>query len=163
MPAEGLLQDGIGESGLALLLAAQPVDLTLVRREIIDCSLQRHELTQGLGVKGAFEERDVERLRGIEIGRWESLMGSDAGQLRLGPDERGDLIAKRPLQRRRDSSLQCGRVERRRLEHDIPAGDEGLDVREAERLEDLAQAVHLDGVPADVNGSQEGDVSRYGC
>src|SRR6266542_2763402 len=45
----------------------------------------------------------------------------------------------------------------RRVEDDVAAGDEGLDVGEAELLEEPAQVVHLDGPPADVDGAEEGD------
>ena len=110
LPAKGLLEDGIREGGLALLLEAQPVDLSLVRREIIDHGLQRHELTHGLGVKRSGQKCDVERLGRIELGLRESLVCRDACQLRLGPEECGDLIAQRRLQPRRDSGLQSGRV-----------------------------------------------------
>jgi hypothetical protein len=49
----------------------------------------------------------------------------------------------------------------RRLEDHVPAGDERLDVLEAELLEKLLEAIHLDGVTAKVDAAQQRDVSRH--
>src|SRR5262249_33202062 len=51
---------------------------------------------------------------------------------------------------------------RGRVEEHVPTGDERLDVLDRELLEETAQTVHLHGVTADVDGAEEGDVSRHG-
>ena len=48
----------------------------------------------------------------------------------------------------------------RRLKHNVATGDEGFDLRVAERLKEPAQPFHLNHIlPADVDGAQKGDAA----
>jgi hypothetical protein len=60
-----------------------------------------------------------------------------------------------------DLALERRGVTARRVEEHVAARDERLDLREAELREQRAQAVHLDDAAADVDGAEEGDVSRH--
>src|SRR6185295_5612096 len=77
--------------------------------------------------------------------------------LRGGAQEGRDLVAESLLQVARDLDLELPGLLGRRVEQDVAARDERRDVREPERLEEPAQAVHLDGVTADVDRAEERD------
>jgi hypothetical protein len=77
------------------------------------------------------------------------------------PDEGRDLVPERRTQVLFDLALERRSAPARRVEEHVAARDERLDLREAKRFEQLAQAIHLDDVSADIDGAQKGDVSRH--
>lgn len=160
--ANGLLQHGVGESRFTLFLAAKPIHLASVNAKVIDVRLQSHQLLRRRLVQGVMEKGKVESSGLFKIGGREGLESRNGPQFGLGADEGGDFEAERSVKVLFDCVLKASQVALLRLEHDIAAGDEGLDLAQADGLEQAAQVIHLDGVAADVDGAQEGNKFWHG-
>ena len=57
-----------------------------------------------------------------------------------------------------DLSFQRARVFRSLIKYDVAAGDECLDIREADICEQTAEIIHFNGVAANINRAQKGYV-----
>ena len=58
-----------------------------------------------------------------------------------------------------DLGFQLGGFGRAGIEHDVTASDERGDVAKTELGKKLAQVIHLDRAPADVDGAEQSNVS----
>src|SRR5574341_423234 len=82
----------------------------------------------------------------------------DLRQLGVGPEKRGGVITQRFVQPAFDLPFKSLGVLRRSSDLDVAAGNKCFDLRESERLEEPAQVIHLDGMTADVDRSQESNI-----
>ena len=120
-----LREGGIGEGH-----AAEPVDLAAVDVQVIGLGPARQEPVPRLDAERCPEEHHEERMAfGVEFFGCEGLECRDGRKLRGAPQERGDLITQGLLEMVLDPGLQNDRILAGGVEDDIPAGDEGRDVR----------------------------------
>ena len=129
--------------------------------QVIELGSQCYQPLPGLFVRRFPKEDNVERHGGCEIGLRERLVVCDLDQFSFGSDKRQDFLTKCFAQRILDFLLEGLHVLRCRFKDYIAARDEGFHTGKAERFEDLAQAIHLDYVTADIDGPQECEVSCH--
>src|SRR5262245_10138891 len=97
------------------------------------------------------------------MSRRERLVLGDRADLRIRSNERRDFVAERLFKRGLDSPLERLDGCARRTKDDVAAGDERLDIPEAEPLEFLLECAHRDDAAADIDGSQKRDVTGHLC
>jgi hypothetical protein len=108
------------------------------------------------------ESRPTTRPRFATIAGGKRRIGRQGADLVARPDECRDFVAERGFQPLLYLPLESRHGLCPRRKQDVAAGDERLDFRKPQRLELVAQHVHLHHVAADVDGAQKGDVAGHG-
>src|SRR5262245_53930650 len=110
--------------------------------ELVDGRAQRGDLLHRVRARLPGKKAEVEGVVGeVEGGRREGLVPNDRRHLGRRADKGGDGVAEDALELRRDAILELAGLGAGRVEEHVPAGNEGLDVAEAEADEVLAQGV----------------------
>lgn len=133
--------------------------------EVVDGRAQGQQFLPFLGGERCVEKGHIERAGGVDHGRREGLVPGDRRYLCVGAEEGGDFIAQRPPQFALDEWLQRRHMRVARVvtrEDHVAAGDERFDRGKTHRREQAAQRVHLDGVAAHVDRTQERNIAGHG-
>src|SRR5437762_10501771 len=127
--------------------------------KVIHLQAKRQQLLLRRVAGARRHEADVKRVAGgveLRVGKW--LVTGDVCQLRCRSNEGSDGVTECLLQGSLYFPFERGCTPGRCIENDIPAGYEGFNLSESERLEQTTQVVHLHGVATDVYRSQKGNV-----
>lgn len=142
--------------------------LITVAAQVIERALQMQNRQRRFSVRagpaarstGLFiEERDKYSFIGFRC-KW--TFTRDALNLPHRPHEQLNLVSRGFFQLAFEPLSQGSRIRLARLEDHISRLDVGLDILQPEGLEHLPQIDHFDdGIPADVDGAQEGDILHH--